>query len=236
MSWFFAGAACLLFLTAIASLWRESSEKERRDARLRASALPTLAAHEVATDPKRFDGRRIEAYGHYDLARSIALVGRPYGKRAGARVLTPLLLREGEGAIGLLVDRGWIAENEIVRFREIDNASAKRLVFGVVAPRDFGDAGRENPAAPPLRWKRLDARALAMALPYPLLPFVLVREAGGGEELPLPISGAEDSSGALERIVGARVPELFLVLALAAATFALVTIRRRCLPDDPSPQ
>ncbi len=151
---------------------------------------PALALDVVVGDPDAHRGRRVVARGRYDLPRSIFVAARGFEGRDGARVYTPLQLAGAAGTIALLVDRGWIPDDEVEDFGERDGAGDERTLYGTVEPARFGEPPGDAPPTPARRWRRLQPEALQAELPYPLLPLILTREAGSGVELPLADLGA----------------------------------------------
>lgn len=151
-------------------------------------AEAALPLYEVVEAPDRHAGRRVVARGTYARDKTIFVTGARRGRALGARVLTPLRLAEGGRDLVVLVERGWIPSGEVDTFAERDEAGEEREVYGFLRPVSFGTAQREpNPQQD--RWRSLRPVALQRQLPYPLLPLILVREAGSGVELPLaPVS------------------------------------------------
>ena len=180
---------------------------------------PALALDVVVGDPAAHRGRRVVARGRYDLPRSVFVAERGFEGRVGARVYTPLQIAGGAGTIALLVDRGWIPENEVEDFGEHDTAGDERTLYGRVQPAHFGDPPAEAPETPARRWSRLRPASLQAELPYPLLPLILTREAGSGVELPLAAVGAGPATHP-------RWPSVVFALGIAAWALSLVFMLR----------
>ncbi len=191
---------------------------------------PALSLDLVVSDPAAHRGRRVVARGRYDLGRSVFVAERGFEGRRGARVYTPLQIAGGAGAIALLVDRGWIPEDEVDGFADRDAAGDERTLYGTVQPARFGDPPAETAPPSTRRWRRLRPERLQAELPYPLLPLILTREAGSGVELPLAALGA----GPPERSRWARLSVWLGCGALGAAAVALFLGRRRAAPDAAS--
>lgn len=137
-----------------------------RQAREIGARLPALPLEQLLGDPTGQAGRRGRVRGHYDRDRTQVIRTARNGT-PGARVITPLFVNPEEDW-ALLVDRGWIPNEEIEGFRQRDGAARPRELYGVLEPLGSSlDVVKER-------------------LPYPVLSVVLVREPGSGDELPVP--------------------------------------------------
>lgn len=171
---------------ALLALRGEAGSRAARGAAFEAA----LALHEVVAEPGRFAGRRVVARGHYDLENTVFATGARRGRAEGARVFTPLRLADGSGELVVLIERGWIPKAELDTFMERDAAHGERMVYGRVAPVDFG-AVPSAPRALERSRSALRPRELQASMDTALLPLMVVREAGSGVELPLaPVAAA----------------------------------------------
>ncbi len=219
VTWLLIAAAIAAALAAtLATDWR--AEREPPPLVLE----PAHPLDTVVADPGRFAGQRVFARGRYDLERTVLVSDARFDKRRGARVYTPLRIAEGGDDLVLLVDRGWIPDDEVESFTARDTAREEREIYGTVRPESFGSIPRPAPDAPnPTREtpprRSLRPAALQRELPYPLLPMILEREAGSGVELPLAPVGAGPPAGR-------SAPVALWGLALGCAGAAVWRYRR----------
>lgn len=91
--------------------------------------------------------------------------------RTGVHLLTPLLLdgESGESQTAVLIDRGWIPEEDQADYNAPMGETA---VYGYLAA---AKPQLEPNSAPQTEWYRVDVEAIAAQLPYDLLPFYVVQ-------------------------------------------------------------
>ena len=128
--------------------------------------------------------RRTVVDGEYDSANELVLANRPRRGSPGVHILTPLLRAGRDSAV--LVLRGWVyapdaTHAELARWRE-DSA---RRAEGYVQSFDTASSG--GPAVLKERiLRRLSYDAIAAAVPYPLLPYLVVLTNGGDSSAGVP--------------------------------------------------
>lgn len=193
-----------------------SSDRRRVGSPEPIALQPALPLDRVVTDPERHAGRRVVVRGSYDIEQSVFVSGATFRGQIGARVYTPMQIAGAEGDLIVLVDRGWIPEDEIESFVDGDGARGEREIYGTVQPYVFAGPPRETPGVPQRRWQSLRPDALQQELPYTLLPLILSREAGSGVELPLVDVGAGPPRPSGRLAAPLWTGALALALALAA--------------------
>lgn len=127
-------------VTARLGAWQLSRAAEK-EAMLSAlatrSALPALAASELAKTPQEAPGqhyRRISLSGRWIDAHTVYLENRPMDGRVGFIVVTPLQLEHASEAV--LVQRGWVPRDASDRTRlpPLPEAPGVVEVQGLIAP------------------------------------------------------------------------------------------------------
>jgi surfeit locus 1 family protein len=165
-------------------VWQLDRLEQRRamnaavEARWSAAPVPLSS---LPSDTALARHRRARVEGRFDYDNELVLIARTRDGAPGVHLITPLLPNGSAPAV--LVNRGWVyspdgATVDLARWRE----AARGVVEGYV--QTFAAPGAGNPrATAPRAWRRLDARAIAEALPYPMEPFYVVAlddVAGGG--------------------------------------------------------
>jgi surfeit locus 1 family protein len=135
-------------------------------------------------DLSTLKNRQVIATGEYDLDNQLVLKVQNWDGRAGAHLITPLLLEDGETAV--LVDRGWIPEvenNPVDRMKY--DVSGQVTVEGYAALSQ-ALLGRETivQEEPQAEWYRVDIAAIQPQMPYKLLPIYVLQAPKGNKELP----------------------------------------------------
>jgi surfeit locus 1 family protein len=149
------------------------------------AASPLDLAHETLPDDlSTLKNRQVATAGTYDFDNQIVLKVQNWEGRAGAHLITPLLLEGGEKAV--LIDRGWIpeADNNPVDRAKFD-VPGRVTVEGYVVMSE-ALLGREI-AAPEERqteWYRVDIAAIQQQIPYELLPIYVMQAPEDSQELP----------------------------------------------------
>lgn len=179
----------LMVVLARLGVWQLDRLEQRRTknalvaAALAASPLD-LASATLPDDLSTLKNRPVATGGTYDFDNQLVLKVQNWEGRAGAHLITPLLLGDGETAV--LIDRGWIpeAENNPV-------ARAKYDVPGQVMVEGYtvlsqALLGREAtvPEEPQTEWYRVDIAAIQPQIPYKLLQIYVMQAPDGNQELP----------------------------------------------------
>lgn len=138
----------------------------------------------LPADLSTIKNRQVIATGEFDFDNQLVLKVQNWDGQAGAHLVTPLLLEDGETAV--LVDRGWIPE--------VQNNPADRTKYNLPGPVTVeGYAAlsqalsrRESnvPDEPQTEWYRVDIAAIQPQIPYELLPIYVLQAPGDERELP----------------------------------------------------
>ena len=134
------------------------------------------------------ENRKVIASGTYDLDEQIILKIQNWQGRAGVHLITPLLLDGSDTAV--LVDRGWIPQNEVDE-GTVGNYDVNELVqvagylaLSQIISRNQGNAVSTEPQS---EIYRVDVEAVQPWLDYDILPLYMIESppADGMDELPL---------------------------------------------------
>ena len=173
-------AAILAIVTALVfsrlGVWQLHRLHERRAhnaalaARLKTPAVPLS---QLSTDSANAHWRRAIVRGAYDFDLEIVLSGRTYNGSTGVQILTTL--RPDSGGRAVLVNRGWVyspdaATVDLGAWDEPPHAT----VSGYVEDFAQGGPGIARLPSHSNAWRRLDAKELSAAFPYPIEPYYLV--------------------------------------------------------------
>ena len=174
--------AFVLFALAISAgcvrlgIWQLNRLGERRernamlDSRLGA---PTAPARDIARDTATAAFRRVTAVGTYDFANEFALASRTRQGSPGVNIITPLRLPGTDSAV--LVNRGWVYAPDAMtvdfeKWREADAANVTGFVAAIEAAAPNAVSAATNTRV----LRHLYRDSLAVRLPYPVLPFLVV--------------------------------------------------------------
>jgi surfeit locus 1 family protein len=170
----------LMMVLARLGFWQLDRLGQRRvnnaivAAALAASPLDLFGAT-LPDDLSTIKDRQVTATGEYDLDNQLVLKVQNWDGRAGAHLITPLLLADGETAV--LVDRGWIPEmeNNPVDRAKYDVAGLS-TVEGYAALSQTLLGGKSSmPEEPQMEWYRVDIAAIQAQMPYELLPIYVLQ-------------------------------------------------------------
>lgn len=118
--------------------------------------------------------------GHYDTRHQLLLDNRTHAGRVGYQVLTPLVM--GDSGVAVLVNRGWVPlrqSREILP--DIAVPEHRRKISGriKIPPNKVFMLGKETPRRGwPWRIQQIHLDALSAELGRPLLPVILLLDAG----------------------------------------------------------
>ena len=109
-----AGHISVLVVAAIfiaLGFWQLARNGEKEDSERAARAAYAAAAPVLSgPDAPPASGTRVEVSGTYDAAGEVLLRNRVRSGEGGYDVLTPLRLEDGTAVV---VDRGWVARNDV---------------------------------------------------------------------------------------------------------------------------
>ena len=171
-------------------IWQLDRLEERRAANaqleLALSEPPfELTADFSVTNLRQLKDRLVFAQGQYDFAYQGIIKLQNFRGQAGAHVVAPLVLADGETAV--LVNRGWVPEAVTTQLPELDEPGALTINGYVGLSQTLSRAAGEAAPADELAWFRLDIGQIQAQLPYRLLPVYIVEWSGERETADLPI-------------------------------------------------
>lgn len=135
---------------------------------------PPLDLAELLPDtPETLENRLAAATGEYDFAQERIVLLQTWQGRPGVLLLTPLMIA-GKGDTAVLVNRGWVPQKEYEagELGRYQTAVGEVQVNGYLALSQLNRAATGEPAGAEIY--RMDIDAIAEALPYNLLPIILV--------------------------------------------------------------
>ncbi len=154
-------------------------------------APPLDLAEPLPENIDALENRLATAAGRYDFAQERVLLLQSWQGRPGVELVTPLLI-EGVGNTAVLVNRGWVPQAEY-EAGELDKYQTETAVVQVEGYLALSQPGREeSPAVAPEEIYRMDLAAMAAALPYDLLPVILVQSPTEEFELEPPLHAARE--------------------------------------------
>ena len=145
-----------------------------------------LTADFSPTDPAQLKDRLVFAQGEYDFIYQGIIKLQNFRGQAGAYVVAPLVLADGETAV--LVNRGWVPNAATTQLSELDEPGVVTVNGYVGLSQSLTRARSSNgPPSDELAWFRLDIEQIQAQLPYRLLPVYIVEWADGEETAELPV-------------------------------------------------
>jgi surfeit locus 1 family protein len=175
-------------------IWAGFWQLERRDYKRQLNARMAeqwqLAPFDLNRTPLPVDlaeleYRRVEVQGTFDYERQIILKNDTRNQTPGVNLITPLVLEDGRA---ILVARGWLSLDKAAPelWRDYDEPAGTRIVGLIQESQQLPGAAR--PTAPQSEWFRVDIDAIAVQLPYELLPaFVAMLPEPGRNFYQLPV-------------------------------------------------
>jgi len=142
---------------------------------------PLDLADPLPEETEAVENRLATVTGQYDFAQERILLLQSWQGRAGVALLTPLLIEGLDeepalsgGEVAVLVNRGWVSQAEY-EAGQLDNYQTETGMVQVDGYLALGQSRRgDSPNLAPQEVYRIDLAALQAALPYKLLPVVLV--------------------------------------------------------------
>jgi surfeit locus 1 family protein len=167
-------AGALLFSRL--GMWQLHRLSERRARKTELAArlkAPPVRFGQLPPDSAGAHWRRAFVRGVYDFDHEIVLSGRTNDGSPGVQILTPL--HPDSGGPAVLVNRGWVyspdaATVDLGKWDEPPHAT----VSGYVEDFVQGGSGIVRLPSHPNAWRRLDAKELSTAFPFPIAPYYLV--------------------------------------------------------------
>jgi surfeit locus 1 family protein len=206
----------LFVLAAMAVMsWLGIWQLDRREQRLARNAdimakqeQPARSLNDAAAgmwalpdDRSQVRNVKAQATGQNDFDHQIVLREQLHEGQPGVHLVAPLVLADTNQAV--LVDRGWIPEDQAGDPAQYDEAGGQVSVEGLLQPSQvlFGRAAERAadeaaPATSQLAWYRIDVEAIQGQMPYELLPVYLLQSPSpvGGPALPARVKPSFDLS------------------------------------------
>lgn len=150
-------------------------ERQAQNAVLQAAldAYPLDLAQPLPALPEVLANRRAAVTGEFDFAQERIVLLQTWQGQAGVMLLTPLMI-EGERNTAVLVNRGWVpqSEYEAGELSRYQTATGTVQVNGYLALSQPNRHQTNEPAGTEVY--RMNINDIAAALPYDLLPVILV--------------------------------------------------------------
>lgn len=142
---------------------------------------PAQRLRSVLETPSALHFRNVVARGHYEPDYQILLDNRVHQGKVGYYVLTPLRLEEG--AVRVLVNRGWVAlgsDRSVLPQIETPPGSVEVTGFATVPQTGGFRLGTARPAGAGWQpvWQYLDLGEYARLAPFPVQPVVMLLDPG----------------------------------------------------------
>ena len=153
-----------------------------------------LGQWQIPDDRTALRNTQVTASGSFDYDHQVLLLQQPLESRPGMHLVAPLRLAGTDQAV--LVDRGWIPEEDIGDLAQFDEATDQVSVTGLLQPsqilygraaRNAESAGAGQAVEPQTQWYRLDVEAIQEQIPYSLLPAYLLQAPPPEGNVALPI-------------------------------------------------
>lgn len=180
----------VLVLTAVfvrLGIWQLDRLAQRRAQNAAIIAVLDTPPYQMDAAPmpnaQQIPGRWVTVTGTYDPDHQMLLILQNWQNRAGVNLITPLLLDGGETAgtepveVAVLIDRGWIPNEELVNLAAYDVSGPVTLTAYVALPEILGRQTAPDPTFQPEIY-RVDTAVLQTQLPYDLQPVYLVQPPG----------------------------------------------------------
>ncbi|MFZ1401249.1 MAG: SURF1 family protein [Candidatus Promineifilaceae bacterium] len=187
------GTLLVLFAMALfvrLGIWQLDRLEQRRaqNEGLRAVLdLPPLdLAEPLPEKPEALENRLATVSGQYDFANERLVLLQTWQGAVGVQLVTPLLV-DGLVDTAVLINRGWVPQSEY-EAEQLEQYRADQGVVQVSGYLALSQPGREaSSAAAGREVYRVDIPAIEAALPYALLPVMLVEAPGTAVDIAPPL-------------------------------------------------
>ena len=134
---------------------------------------PPVPVTQLPRDTALAHYRRATVHGLYDYTHELVLTERTRDGSPGVYIITPVRLPNTDSAV--LINRGWVyspdgVHTDLTKWREADSLNATGYVDLFEAKRPGVSRAPSQPNA--YRW--INATVLQTALPYPVLPYIII--------------------------------------------------------------
>jgi surfeit locus 1 family protein len=200
-----AGTLLVLFAMALFArlgIWQLDRLEQRRAQNDQMRAIldaPPLDLAEPLTEAHALENRLATVTGQYDFTQERILLLQQRQGQPGVALVTPLLIEGMEevpgqsgSEVAVLVHRGWVpqADYEAGQLESYQTETAVVQVDGYLA---LSQPGRgDSPEVAPQEIYRIDLEAIEVALPYELLPVILMASPTKEFDLKPPLRAARE--------------------------------------------
>lgn len=183
-----AGTLLVLFAMALFArlgIWQLDRLEQRRAQNevLRAvlESPPLDLAEPLAEEAHALENRLATVTGRYDFTQERILLLQQRQGQPGVALVTPLLIErmeevpgQSESEVAVLVHRGWVPQADY-EARQLENYQTQTGVVQIDGYLALSQPGRgDSPEVAPQEIYRIDLEAIEAALPYELLPVILM--------------------------------------------------------------
>ncbi len=152
---------------------------------------PLDLAEPLPNEPEALENRLALVTGRYDFAEERILLLQTWQGQPGVTLVTPLII-EGDEEVAILVNRGWVPQAAY----DAGQLASYQSETGTVRVEGYLASGQprrgDSPEVAPQEIYRIDLEAMAAALPYRLLPVILVATPEQEFDLDPPLRAARE--------------------------------------------
>ncbi len=146
----------------------------------------TLQGSALHEDLAGMEYRKVIVRGEYDPANEVALRNQAWENQLGVHLLTPLHIEGSDTYV--LVDRGWVPDNDYVydgwnQYTEPGKVEVQGVIRASQSKPDFGRRSDPTPVpgGEPLKaWYFANVGAISQQVSYPLLPIYVQQAPSSG--------------------------------------------------------
>jgi surfeit locus 1 family protein len=167
-------AAAALFVRL--GFWQLDRLKQRRiwnDVKLTRVIAPPVGPFNLIAGARQW--RPVRAVGTFDFDHQVVIAGQSHEGAPGVYVITPFTV-EPSGRV-ILVNRGWVysPDAQTVDLAKFDEPP-HQVLNGYVEEFVTAGGGPAHTASTANAWRRMDARGMQTAFPYPVAMFYIVAQ------------------------------------------------------------
>jgi surfeit locus 1 family protein len=171
-------AAAAIFVRL--GFWQLDRLKQRRlanDVKLTRMIAPPVGPFSMIAGARRW--RPVRAMGTFDFDHQVVLTGESHDGAPGVYIITPFTVEPSNRVI--LVNRGWVysPDAQTVELNKFDEPP-HQVLSGYVEEFVADGQGPARTASNPNAFRRMDARELPKAFPFPVAMFYVVAQRDTG--------------------------------------------------------
>ena len=184
------GTLLVVVLTAVfvrLGFWQLDRLEQRRAQNQQIQHLLDAPPYQMDATPipdeQQIPGRWVTVTGEYDHEYQMFLILQNWQNRAGVNLITPLVLADGKTAV--LVDRGWIPNEERENSPAYDITGPITLEAYIALPEALARQTAVDPTFQPEIY-RVDTAVIDRQIPYHLQPIYLIQPPGAAGNVAWP--------------------------------------------------